>query len=168
MTFLGHKGKIKEERVQRRIATSPLVPKYWVREELTMIKEGNNFSGEWEVAYKKRTHQSQWPWSDLVSLVHRYVNTKKDDFSVLELGCGYGANIPFFLSLGINYSAVDGSGFVVSHLKERFVEVQETIKQADFTKDIPFEREFDLIVDRASITHNDADVALVRSRRAIA
>lgn len=122
-----------------------------------MVKEGNNFSEEWEVAYKQRTHQSKWPWSDLVSLVHRYVNTEKDDFSVLELGCGYGANIPFFLSLGAHYCAVEGSGFVVSHLKERFVELQETIKQADFTKDIPFEREFDLIIDRASITHNDTE-----------
>ena len=31
-----------------------------------------SFSKEWEHSYASGTHLSIWPWSDVVSLVHRY------------------------------------------------------------------------------------------------
>ena len=52
-----------------------------------------SFSNEWENRYKAKTHLSIWPWSDLVSLVMRH-KPIKENFKVLELGCGAGANIP--------------------------------------------------------------------------
>ena len=30
------------------------------------------FSSEWEQRYAESTHLSVWPWSDIVSLVHRH------------------------------------------------------------------------------------------------
>ena len=30
------------------------------------------FSPEWEQRYAENTHLSVWPWSDVVSLVHRH------------------------------------------------------------------------------------------------
>ena len=55
--------------------------------------------------YSKK-HLSVWPWSDLISLCSRYHKLKKSS-SVLEIGCGVGANIPFFLSKNINYHGID-------------------------------------------------------------
>ena len=55
-----------------------------------------NFSKEWEERYRENTHLSVWPWSNLISYVMRYARPENKDFSVLELGCGAGANIPFF------------------------------------------------------------------------
>ena len=97
---------------------------------------------------------SVWPWSDLVSYVMRYVNTRQSKFKVLELGCGAGANIPFFLSLSTEYYGVDGSQTIIKKLKKKFPNIEKNLVLGDFTKTIPFKHNFNLIVDRSSITHN--------------
>ncbi len=112
------------------------------------------FSPEWEQRYLENTHLSVWPWSDLVSLVRRNCRNLDSHSRVLELGCGAGANIPFFKSLGVRYHAVEGSGSVTERLHARFPELAATIVSGDFTAQQPFEPGFDLIVDRASLTHN--------------
>jgi SAM-dependent methyltransferase len=111
------------------------------------------FSREWDDQYRANAHMSIWPWSDLVSYVLRYAAPKDGSCKVLELGCGAGANIPFFRHLGVDYYAIDGSEFIVRKLCERFPEYESTIATGDFTKEIPFEGPFDLVVDRASLTH---------------
>lgn len=115
------------------------------------------FSQEWDDTYQKSKHLSIWPWSDLVSYVMRYCRPSDSNFSVLEIGCGAGANIPFFKHLGVRYYSVDASQAIVERLKDHFPEFAESIVVADFTKEIPFETEFDLVVDRASITHNKTE-----------
>ena len=52
----------------------------------------------WESAYSLGGHNTLWPWSDLVSLVSRHCCpiSSPEKFNMLELGCGPGANIPFF------------------------------------------------------------------------
>ena len=97
---------------------------------------------------------SIWPWSDLVSYVMRHARPQNEKFRVLELGCGAGANIPFFKQLGVQYHAVEGSATIVNMLAGKFPEYRSTIKVGDFTKELPFEGEFDLVVDRASLTCN--------------
>lgn len=128
-----------------------------------------NFSHEWEAQYRLNTHMSIWPWSDLVSYVMRYARPEGPDYRVLELGCGAGANIPFFNSLGIDYQAIEGSGSIVAKLLERFPELRDRIVVDDFTRAIPFPGFFDLVVDRASLTHNTtaaikATIALIKDR----
>lgn len=113
-----------------------------------------SFSPEWDARYKEKVQMCKWPFSDLVSYVMRYVHPGGSDFNVLELGCGSGANIPFFLSLGVNYYGLDGSMTIVEYLKQKFPQISGNIKCVDFTQEIPFLEEFDLIVDRASVTHN--------------
>ena len=57
----------------------------------------------------------------------------------------------------MEYHAIDGSQTIVTQLQERFPEYEHTIKCGDFTNKLPFEGEFDLIVDRASLTCNSTD-----------
>jgi SAM-dependent methyltransferase len=116
-----------------------------------------SFSKEWDKLYQANLHLSIWPWSDLVSYVMRYARPKDKGFKVLELGCGAGANIPFFSSLGMEYYAIEGSETIVKKLQDKFPELKKNIMATDFTKGIPFSHQFDLVVDRGSLTHNTAE-----------
>lgn len=115
------------------------------------------FSNEWEEMYKTGKHDSVWPWSEVVSLTHRYFKGDKSGLKVLELGCGAGANIPFYVSIGAHYYGLEGSITEVQKIEERFRNDNVVVKQGDFTQRIPFEEEFDLILDRSSVTHNSTE-----------
>ncbi|PIR23350.1 MAG: methyltransferase type 11 [Deltaproteobacteria bacterium CG11_big_fil_rev_8_21_14_0_20_45_16] len=113
-----------------------------------------SFCEEWDVTYQQGSQMSVWPWSDLVSLVMRYARPLSKEFRVLELGCGAGANIRFFRELGVQYYGIEGSSHIVEQLKKRFPELENQLVAGDFTKELFFEGDFDLIVDRSSLTHN--------------
>lgn len=132
------------------------------------------FSNEWEKIYQTGAHNSVWPWSDVVSLTNRYFRGgDKSSLRVLELGCGAGANIPFFSAIGMKYCGIEGSMTMVQELKKRYLIPHNTdecfpslvdVRRGDFTEAIPFDGEFDLVVDRGSVTCNStADI-----RKAIA
>ena len=112
------------------------------------------FSRQWDTAYtgKKR---ATWPWSDLVSYVSRYASPADGFQRVLELGCGAGANIPFFIDQNVRYCGIEGSSVIVARLHEAFPDLRKAIVVGDFTVDIPFDGPFDLVIDRASVSHND-------------
>jgi SAM-dependent methyltransferase len=112
------------------------------------------FSPEWDQIYRESAHMSIWPWSDLVSYVHRYAKPQNGYQRVLELGCGAGANIPFFIKMGVDYSTVEGSPAIVEQLRKGYPALSERIKVGDFTREYPFPGFFDLIVDRCSLIHN--------------
>ncbi|WP_404338875.1 class I SAM-dependent methyltransferase [Pseudoalteromonas mariniglutinosa] len=115
------------------------------------------FSSEWNEQYKNNRQMSIWPWSHLISLCLRHTPLGKCDeqYCILEVGCGAGANLPFFLSYTNNVFAVDGSEYIISLLQKRFESIKKNLMVADFTVDIPFDRKFDLIVDRGASVHND-------------
>lgn len=113
------------------------------------------FSKEWDVLYADDRQMSRWPWSDLVSLCMRHVEFRGRETKVLELGCGAGANIPFFVSLGVQYFAVEGSETIVAKLHRQFPQLKDKIVAGDFGQELPAE-EFDLIVDRAAVSLNDS------------
>jgi SAM-dependent methyltransferase len=114
-----------------------------------------SFSKEWDEAFKSDTHLSIYPWTDLVSYVMRYAKPLlNNNCNVLELGCGAGANIEFLNSLGVNYHAIEGSIDIVDKLKIKFPLLSDKIINDDFTKSIPFNTMFDIVVDRAALTHN--------------
>ena len=128
------------------------------------------FSTEWEKIYQNNEQISIWPWSNCVSLCHRYGNLH-EGMKVLELGCGAGANIPFFVQRKAAYYAVDGSATMVEKLKEKFAPCDVHIAQVDFTRDFHWTESFDLIIDRAAVTHNstaDIEMVLVKIRAALA
>ena len=110
------------------------------------------FSNEWEQLYKNNTHQSIWPWSDLISLIYRHKSEVTGN-RLLELGCGAGANISLFNTLKFDYYGMDGSESSIQNLKLRFPELENKLFVGDFTKSLPVDQ-CDVIVDRAAVTHN--------------
>jgi SAM-dependent methyltransferase len=125
------------------------------------------FSPEWDERYRAGTHLSVWPWSDLVSYVMRFARPKSSSECVLEIGCGAGANIPFFRKLGVQYAAIEGSASIVRVLHQTYPDLAQKIFVGDFTVALPGEDFFDLVVDRASLTHN-SEAAIRRSLGIIA
>ena len=67
-----------------------------------------SFCKLWDEQYQSGSHQSIWPWSKVVSLVSRSCKDLSGK-NVLEIGCGAGANIPFFISKKVNYYGIEGS-----------------------------------------------------------
>ena len=130
-----------------------------------------SFSNEWEETYATGTHLSIWPWSDLVSLVYRHcADLIRERGKVLELGCGAGANSPLFVHLGLDYHAIEGSPTIVDTLRQRYPQLAAKIALGDFTRDQPYGEGFGVIVDRASLTHNDTESiwrALALAHRAL-
>ena len=110
----------------------------------------------WNKIYRRNEQISVWPWSDLVSIVMRHARPAKDDFKVVELGCGAGANIPFFLSLGVEYYSVEASEVIVSRLHKKFPQLENNIIAGNCTETLP-DGEFDLIFDRGALTCNTSD-----------
>lgn len=114
-----------------------------------------SFSSEWDVRYSENTHLSVWPWSDLVSYFHRYVKPYSASSKVLEIGFGAGANIPFFKAIGVNYSGIEGSPTIREKVAQNYPELAEKLYVGDFLS-YPFPDKYDIIVDRASMTHNSS------------
>jgi len=117
------------------------------------------FSVEWDKCFSENTHMSLWPWSDVVSLVNRFCRPLLSNGGgagkVLEMGCGAGANIPFFKALGLNYKAIEGSATIVDMLHRRYPDLVDGIFCGDFTLLHPIDNDFDLVLDRGAITHNN-------------
>lgn len=108
---------------------------------------------EWEEIYKCNQQISIWPWSDVVSYTMRYVKPK-EDAKVLEIGFGAGANIPFFQTLGVDFYGIEGSKTIVEKVKQKYPMYSKNLVCGDFTKELPFDIDFDLIIDRGSMTLN--------------
>lgn len=110
----------------------------------------------WDSLYADGQHLSQWPWSQLVSLCMRHsaLKLKSSDFKVLEVGCGAGANIPFFLHYTNKVYAQDFSQIIVKQLKERFPAIEDNISVSDFTQSFNGLTELDLIADRGASVNN--------------
>ncbi|MEY7849457.1 class I SAM-dependent methyltransferase [Natrarchaeobius sp. A-rgal3] len=117
-----------------------------------MAEDG--FSMEWERLWKERDSYAKWPWSDVVSAVHRHTDHDTEEFAVLELGCGAGTNLPFFLDLDVEYYGIEGSEYIVNELHDQYPDLENQLVSADFTEEIPFSSSFDLVLDRGSVTAN--------------
>ena len=110
------------------------------------------YLNSWEELYKNQKHKATWPWTDIVALTNKYI--KKRNILILELGCGFGANIPFLITISNKYYGIDYSKTAINFLRKKFPLIKNNLIVGNFTKEIPFTKKFDLIIDRSSITHN--------------
>ncbi|MDD2914463.1 MAG: class I SAM-dependent methyltransferase [Gallionella sp.] len=113
-----------------------------------------SFSPQWEQVYREQSNISIWPWSDLVSYMHRYAKPFSSSTKVLEIGFGAGANIPFFLSIGVDYYGIEGSDSIAARVREQYPELKNRLKTGDFISQKHSDM-YDLVIDRSSMTHND-------------
>lgn len=120
-----------------------------------MSEEKNNgFSIEWEKLYKRNLHSPLWPWSDVISYVNIYCKNNVNFKKVLEIGCGSGANIPFFEKRGDYFYGIDGSKEIIKKLRKKYPKLKNNLVAGDFTKEIKFQEIFDVVIDRGSSIHN--------------
>ena len=110
----------------------------------------------WEIAYSLGNHNNSWPWSDLVSLYYRNVGALpkiNGPRRVLELGSGTCNNYPFWKSLGFEYFGVEQSETAIEIAISKFPNLENSLLHGSFERislDTDF---FDVICDRASVTH---------------
>lgn len=116
-----------------------------------------SFSEEWELKqYSQGRQINRYPFTSLVSLVMRYAHPKNYKVGpvVVELGCGTGPNISFFLENDFTYCGIEGSFSAVEITRKEFGD-KVVIHHDDFTKRLPFaDASVDLVVDRSATTHN--------------
>jgi SAM-dependent methyltransferase len=110
----------------------------------------------WDGRYQDGTHTSAWPWTELVQLIERHAKpllatTGRCD-RILELGFGFGANIPYLIRQGAEYHGIDGSPTCANAVAGRFPEIATRLHVGDFCKELPDIGPLDLVVDRGSLT----------------
>jgi ubiquinone/menaquinone biosynthesis C-methylase UbiE len=100
----------------------------------------------------------------------KYLEEIDEGKKVLELGSGVCNNYPFFKSVGYDYYGVEFSSSAVAKALNRFPELEGKIKLGDFTQ-LDFEDNyFDIICDRASVTHcnsSQIDEVVSESKRTL-
>ena len=109
----------------------------------------------WNEIYKTEHHKSIWPWDDVIKLIKKFTNLKKKNKNILEIGCGLGANIPFFLYEKFDYYGIDFSTKAVKKIKKKFPRIKKKIILSDLVK-FNFsllKTKFNIILDRGTITH---------------
>ena len=77
---------------------------------------------------------------------------KKKRVSILEIGIGSGANVPFYLSKKFNVYGVDRSKQAIKILKKRYPKFKKNFFTEDFINKKFKPKNFDLIVDRGSLS----------------
>ena len=101
----------------------------------------------------EETRVGHFPSPVLVKLLLSCVQEAQ---SVLELGCGSGDNIGLVIdNFKCDYSAMDVDASAIHDAKRRYPSIStSSLHVADFTKPWDIEGKFDLIFDRASVSHN--------------
>lgn len=102
----------------------------------------------------KKIHELRYVYSDVVSLVNNYAKDKK---KVLEIGSGTGNNLVFFAENGYDTHGIDLSEEAVDYAREllKVKNLKAEIKVGDVAE-LPYQdEEFDLVLDRACLQHNE-------------
>ena len=108
----------------------------------------------WENNYKNLKRYNNYPHDFIVSeTLKHFKNGNK--IKALDLGCGGGGNTKFLAEQGFLTYGVDASQTAVNLTKKKLVKSKKKkIIKANF-ENLPFKKNFfNLIIDRASLTHN--------------
>ncbi len=114
------------------------------------------FDQAWEkLIYKKNKQINKYPYDWVVSSTNKYI-LKKPNLIALDLGSGIGNNVSFLYDYGFKkIHAIEGSKTAVNLLKKKFKNNKKIkIIYKDFNLYNFKYYNYDLILDRGSITHN--------------
>lgn len=133
-------------------------------------------AARWDQLYREGYGGAYYPWDAVVSFVRRYAPTERPpaDVSILDIGCGTGANLWFCAREGFAVEGVDGSQSALARAKAWLAThgLSVPLHHGLIGAPLPFSNDrFDLAIDRAAITCNppetmrDALIELARVMR---
>jgi SAM-dependent methyltransferase len=117
---------------------------------------------EWEETYIIGKQIMRWPSSELVSLFQKNFHllsdsSKNERLKILELGFGTGPNIHFFETKDVDFYGIEISEVATGLAQQTFPKMRDRLICGSFTDLNQFSGGFDLIYDRASVTHSSAN-----------
>lgn len=116
---------------------------------------------KWD-ALSRSGHAPLYPWDAVVSFVRNYQpRPDASTVSVLDLGCGSGANLWFLAREGFAAVGVDGSPHALSVAQARLAQEGLSVPLHRYVlgEALPFpSAAFDLVIDRAVTTCNPPEV----------
>lgn len=118
-----------------------------------------SFSPEWNTAYDNGQSRQKSMTAILYSL---FLNTfgNVQGKRMLELGCGVGNNAAVLIAGGAEYHGVDGSRSAIEEAQSNPSNKGARFYNYDFTASSAGELDllgFDIVFDRAAVSHNDTD-----------
>ena len=123
-----------------------------------------NFDAIWEKEiYGKEKHLNRYPFDGVVSFVFRYApkNLPRESVRILEVGCGAGNNLWFAAREGFSVTGIDASVTAIEYARKRFAKehLPGKFHVGEFPP-LPFQPDvFDLVIDRAALTHTGFSTA---------
>jgi len=130
--------------------------------------EANN--GSWDPVWEQVFQAQEWgkyPGESLIQFIARnfYRRTRKE-VSLLEVGCGPGANIWFMAREGFNVTGIDGSKTAIERAKTRLFNdgLNAKLIVGDIMN-LPFQRlEFEAVIDNECLyANNEANSLIILS-----
>lgn len=124
-----------------------------------------DYKTHWDEKFKTR-RWGRYPPEDLVRFAGRtYADADKSQISVLEIGCGPGANLWFLHREGFKVAGIDGSQAAIEQAGKRLAEENEDLnahepdlRVGDFSA-LPWDDEsFDLVVDIFALYANTPEI----------
>lgn len=108
-----------------------------------------------EKVYKLNKQNNKYPYTSIVSNVHNYCNNFVNK-KCLDIGCGCGNNLFFLNNVGFNTYGIDISPTAIKKCENNLNDINKKSElYVGSSENLPYENNFfDLIIDRASITHN--------------
>jgi ubiquinone/menaquinone biosynthesis C-methylase UbiE len=114
---------------------------------------------DWEDdIYAKGKQLNRWPFTDVVSAIIRAtIDKKRDEISILEIGCGAGNNVWFLAEEGFKGYGIDISSSAIEFGKSYLAcrGVNADLRVGDISS-LPWQDEsFNFVVDRGALTQID-------------
>ena len=109
---------------------------------------------KWEEnVYIKNKQINKYPYTSIISSVIRFTKDRNDK-KTLDIGCGCGNNIKFLYECGFDCYGIDISKTAINIANNFLKNDNIKLSVCDSKKTLYDNNYFDLIIDRASITHN--------------
>jgi len=123
-----------------------------------MSSDFESWDPVWETVFREN-EWGKYPEASLIQFIARNFYNKKErnKVSLLEVGCGPGANIWFMAREGFNVTGIDGSETAIKRAKERLSNESLNAKliAGDIIK-LPFKAlEFDAVIDNECLYANN-------------